>query len=65
MVVEEVDVPTPGLRQVVVKVATASLYSTDLSIINGGLSPGLFLLILGHEAVGFIGSWALVARLMD
>ncbi|KAL3474448.1 chaperonin 10-like protein [Aspergillus californicus] len=52
--VEEVDVPTPGPREVLVKLAAASLCSTELSVIDGMFGTGLFPVILGHEAVSLV-----------
>jgi propanol-preferring alcohol dehydrogenase len=52
--VEEIDVPKPGPRQVLIKLAAASLCSTDISVIDGMFGPQLFPVILGHEAVGVI-----------
>lgn len=54
MTVEEVDVPTPGPREVLVKLAAASLCSTELSVIDGMFGPGIFPVILGHEAVSVV-----------
>ncbi|KAL4937795.1 chaperonin 10-like protein [Aspergillus oleicola] len=52
--VEEVEVPTPGPRQVLVKIAAASLCSTELSVIDGMFGPGIFPVIMGHEAVSVV-----------
>jgi propanol-preferring alcohol dehydrogenase len=52
--VEEVDVPTPGPREVLVKLAAASLCSTELSVIDGMFGAGIFPVILGHEAVSVV-----------
>lgn len=54
MTVEEVDVPVPGPREVLVRIAATSLCSTELSVIDGMFGPGIFPVLLGHEAVSVV-----------
>jgi S-(hydroxymethyl)glutathione dehydrogenase / alcohol dehydrogenase len=49
--VEEVELPAPGPGEVTVRVRAAGVCHSDLSMVNGTLSPG-YPLILGHEAAG-------------
>ncbi|OGE55062.1 hypothetical protein PENARI_c005G00862 [Penicillium arizonense] len=54
IIVEDVDVPKPGSREVLIKLAAASLCSTDLSVMDGMFGPKCLPVILGHEAVGVV-----------
>ncbi|ALG13506.1 alcohol dehydrogenase catalytic domain-containing protein [Kibdelosporangium phytohabitans] len=51
--VREIELPTPGPRDVRVRVAAAGVCHSDLSMINGTFAPK-FPLVLGHEAAGTI-----------
>lgn len=53
LVIEEVPVPVPEGRQLLVRVKAASLCHSDLMLIDGGL-PDAFPLIIGHEAVSIV-----------
>jgi len=44
--------PTPGSKQILVKVSTCGVCHTELDEIEGRLSPTKFPIILGHEIVG-------------
>lgn len=49
--IEEVELASPGEREVLVRVRAASLCHSDLSTINGN-RPRPMPMILGHEAAG-------------
>ncbi|HEX6683457.1 MAG TPA: zinc-binding dehydrogenase [Candidatus Limnocylindrales bacterium] len=49
--VEDIPMPSPGDGEVLVRVRAAGICHSDLSMVNGTLSPG-YPLILGHEAAG-------------
>lgn len=49
--VEEIPAPSPGEGEVLVRVRAAGICHSDLSMVNGTLTPG-YPLILGHEAAG-------------
>lgn len=54
LTLEEVPVPEPGDRELLVRVLTCGICRTDLHIIDGELSePGLPL-IMGHQIVGIV-----------
>ncbi len=54
LVIEQVPIPEPTGRQILVKVKAASLCHSDLSIIDGGFGPLPVPLIVGHEAVSVV-----------
>ncbi len=51
--VEQVELPSPGEGEVRVQIKAAGVCHSDLSMINGTLSPPMPL-ILGHEAAGVV-----------
>lgn len=51
---ELVPKPTPGPRELLVRVKAASLCHSDLSIFSGAFGPGRFPLVVGHEGLGQI-----------
>src|SRR5260370_34388287 len=53
LAVEDVDLPEPGPGQAQVAVRAAGVCHSDLSMINGTVTPD-FPLILGHEAAGVV-----------
>ncbi len=50
----ERDVPVPGPRQIVVRVAACGVCRTDLHLAEGDLPPRRPLVVPGHEIVGFV-----------
>jgi len=48
----DLPVPTPGSKQILVKVSACGVCHTELDEIEGRLSPLKFPIILGHEIVG-------------
>lgn len=48
----DLPVPTPGSKQILVKVSACGVCHTELDEIEGRLSPTKFPIILGHEIVG-------------
>ncbi|KAL6229373.1 hypothetical protein BDW75DRAFT_245788 [Aspergillus navahoensis] len=54
IVVEQVPVPVPQGRELLVRVQAVSLCHTDLSIAAGALGPVPLPLIVGHEAVSVV-----------
>ncbi len=54
LVIEQVPIPEPTGRQVLVKVKAASLCHSDLTIIAGALGPIPLPLIVGHEAIAVV-----------
>jgi len=48
----DLPVPTPGSKQILVKVSACGVCHTELDEIEGRLSPAKFPIILGHEIVG-------------
>ncbi|PXY25736.1 alcohol dehydrogenase [Prauserella flavalba] len=55
LAVEDVELPEPGPGEVRVKVRAAGVCHSDLSMINGTVTPE-FPLILGHEAAGVVSA---------
>jgi S-(hydroxymethyl)glutathione dehydrogenase/alcohol dehydrogenase len=51
--VEDIVLPTPGPDEVRVRVRSAGVCHSDLSMINGTLAPA-YPLVLGHEAAGVV-----------
>ncbi|MBB5872643.1 S-(hydroxymethyl)glutathione dehydrogenase/alcohol dehydrogenase [Allocatelliglobosispora scoriae] len=51
--IEEITLPETGPHQVRVRILAAGVCHTDLSMVNGTLSPQ-FPLVLGHEAAGVV-----------
>ncbi|KAF5024620.1 hypothetical protein F66182_3383 [Fusarium sp. NRRL 66182] len=54
LVFEEVPVPVPKGRQLLVRVKAASLCQSDLSIVSGALGTDAMPCIIGHEAVSVV-----------
>jgi propanol-preferring alcohol dehydrogenase len=52
----ELPVPTPGLNQILIKVAACGVCRTDLHIVDGELDHPKLPLILGHEIVGHVAA---------
>jgi propanol-preferring alcohol dehydrogenase len=50
----DLDVPTPGERQLLLKVHTCGLCHTDLDILDNELIPPRLPLVLGHQIVGHV-----------
>ncbi len=57
LVIEEVDIPTPGAGEIVVKIAATGVCHTDLHAVDGDWpvkpSPPF---IPGHEGVGYVAA---------
>ncbi len=54
MSIEEVPVPVPGPKEVLVKVAACGLCHTDVTILRGAPVVNEFPIILGHEPSGLV-----------
>jgi len=50
--VEEVPVPSPGARQVLIRVSVCAVCRTDLHIVSGELTEQKLPLVIGHMVVG-------------
>ena len=50
----EVEKPTPGPGEVLVRIRATSLCGSDLHHIEGETTPGKFPITLGHEAAGVV-----------
>lgn len=50
----EVDCPTPGPQELLIRVSACALCRTDLHILDGELPPPAFPRILGHQVVGVV-----------
>jgi len=48
----EIDIPTPGSQQLLVKVRTCGVCRTDLHVLDGELSQTIYPIIPGHQIVG-------------
>ena len=53
LVIEDVSVPNPGPREVLIRTKVAGLCHSDLSTINGD-RPRPMPMVLGHEAAGIV-----------
>ena len=53
LIVEEVDLASPGPGCVLVEIVAAGLCHSDLSVING-VRPRVMPMVLGHEAAGIV-----------
>ena len=53
LTIEEIELKSPGLGEVMVKIAAAGLCHSDLSVINGD-RPRPMPMALGHEASGVV-----------
>jgi alcohol dehydrogenase, propanol-preferring len=51
---EELPMPTPGERQVLIRVAVCAVCRTDLHIVSGELSEPKLPLVIGHMIVGHV-----------
>lgn len=54
LVLKTVPVPSPGARQVLVKIIACGVCRTDLHIVDGELNKPKLPLIIGHEIVGVV-----------
>jgi alcohol dehydrogenase, propanol-preferring len=54
--VDEIDAPTPGPGEVVVRIHAAGVCGTDLHILDGMIKPDPYPMTLGHEAAGVVES---------
>ena len=52
--VDDIDDPTPGRGQVLVRVHAAGVCGTDLHILDGMIKPDPYPMTLGHEAAGIV-----------
>jgi Zn-dependent alcohol dehydrogenase len=53
LTIEELEAPTPGPREVLVRIKAAGVCHTDLSLLNGRL-PAPYPCVLGHEGAGIV-----------
>ncbi|MEA2556697.1 MAG: alcohol dehydrogenase, propanol-preferring [Actinomycetota bacterium] len=53
---DDVDMPTPGRGEVLVRIHAAGVCGTDLHILDGMIKPDPYPMILGHEAAGTVES---------
>src|SRR5437899_1140344 len=53
LVITELDVPTPGPGEVLVRLVATGICHTDLSVLQGNL-PVPLPLVLGHEGAGVV-----------
>lgn len=51
---DDVDDPTPGRGEVLVRIHAAGVCGTDLHILDGMIKPDPYPMILGHEAAGVV-----------
>ncbi len=52
--VDDVDDPTPGRGQVLVRIHAAGVCGTDLHILDGMIKPDPYPMTIGHEAAGIV-----------
>ncbi len=52
--VDDIDAPTPGPGEVLVRVHAAGVCGTDLHILDGMIKPDPYPMTLGHEAAGVV-----------
>lgn len=52
LTLEEVEVPTPKEKEILIKIYACGVCRTDLDIIEGRTPPSKFPIILGHQIVG-------------
>jgi propanol-preferring alcohol dehydrogenase len=52
--VDEIDHPTPGRGQVLVRIHAAGVCGTDLHILDGMIKPDPYPMTIGHEAAGIV-----------
>lgn len=50
----EVEIPTPGPKQVLIKIAACGICRTDLHVVDGELPQPKLPLIPGHQIVGYV-----------
>ena len=51
---DDIDAPTPGPGEVLVRVHAAGVCGTDLHILDGMIKPDPYPMTLGHEAAGVV-----------
>ena len=52
--VDDIDDPTPGRGEVLVRIHAAGVCGTDLHILDGMIKPDPYPMTLGHEAAGIV-----------
>jgi alcohol dehydrogenase, propanol-preferring len=52
--VDQIDDPTPGRGQVLVRIHAAGVCGTDLHILDGMIKPDPYPMTMGHEAAGIV-----------
>jgi len=52
--IDEIDDPTPGRGEVLVRIHAAGVCGTDLHILDGMIKPDPYPMTLGHEAAGVV-----------
>ena len=52
--VDDIDDPTPGRGQVLVRIHAAGVCGTDLHILDGMIKPDPYPMTIGHEAAGIV-----------
>ena len=56
LALRDIDVPTPGPAEILVRVAVCGVCRTDLHVIEGDLAPHLLPLVPGHQVVGRVAA---------
>jgi alcohol dehydrogenase, propanol-preferring len=56
LIMAEVEKPTPGLKEVRIKILTCGICHTDLHVVEGELPPKKLPIIPGHQIVGVVES---------